>query len=69
MNKGDKTMSRTWKEFIDNLKEKWIGKKVIYDKKTYHVVDVDYNGFLLIDRKTRFNDTTAVSIASVTIVQ
>ena len=62
-------MSRTWKEYIDNMKEKWIGKKVIYDKKTYHVVNVDYNGFLLIDRKTRFNDTTAVSEASVIIVQ
>jgi len=62
-------MSRTWKEYIGNMKEEWTGKRVIYDKKTYHVVDVDYNGFLLIDRKTRFNDTTAVSKASVTIVQ
>ena len=61
-------MSETWKEYIDNMKEKWVGKEVTYDKKTYHVVDVDYNGLLLIDRKTRFNDTTAVSKASVTIV-
>ena len=62
-------MSGTWKEFIDNMKEKWVGKKVIYDKKISHVVDVDYNGFLLIDRKTQFNDTTAVSETSVTIVK
>ena len=40
--KGSEDMG-TWKEHIDKLKSQWIGK--------HRVVDVDYNGLLLIDKK------------------
>lgn len=55
----------TWKEYIENLKSEWIGKSVIYENETYNVVDVDYNGFLYIDKKAKHTDTTAVSISSI----
>ena len=55
----------TYKEYIEELKKKWIGKIVIYENKKYKVVDVDYNGMLLIDKKVRFTDTTAVAIFNV----
>lgn len=50
----------SYREFIDSLKKEYIGKEVIYENKRYHIVDVDYNGMLLIDKKTQFTDTTAV---------
>jgi len=53
-------ISGTWQEYILQLKQKWIGRSVLYENKRYRVVDVDYNGFLLIDRKTQYTDTTAV---------
>lgn len=56
----------TYREYIENLKNEWIGQSVIYESEKYNVVDVDYNGFLLIDKKARFTDTTAVSILDVT---
>lgn len=55
----------TYKEYIEKLKKKWIGKTVIYENKKYKVVDVDYNGMLLIDKKARYTDTTAVSSLTV----
>lgn len=59
----------TYKEYIEELKKKWIGKIVIYENKKYKVVDVDYNGMLLIDKKVRFTDTTAVAIFNVSEVK
>lgn len=51
----------TYKERIALDRQYWIGKKVLYvDGNIYHVVDVDYNGALLIDKPARFTDTTAV---------
>lgn len=55
----------TYREYIDKLKKEWIGKIVIYENEKYNVVNVDYNGMLLIDKKAYFTDTTAVSILSV----
>ena len=57
----------TWKEYIERLKNRWIGKTVIYQNQKYNVVGVDYNGLLLIDKKARHTDTTAVSISDVKI--
>lgn len=51
----------TWKEYIENLKSRWIGKSIEFESKRYKVVDVDYNGILLIDRRARFTETTAVA--------
>lgn len=49
-----------YSQYIAEKRERWIGKKVMYKGWIHTVVDVDYNGCLMIDRKTRFNDTTAV---------
>lgn len=57
----------TYKEYIESKKRKWIGKNVKYEDKIYKVVDVDYNGILLINKKARFTDTTAVSELNVTL--
>lgn len=51
-----------YSEWIDTIKDKWIGKTVRFQGKTYTVVDVDYNGALLIDKKAEFTDTTAVAV-------
>ena len=55
----------TYKEYIEKLKSEWIGKEVVYENEKHKVVDVDYNGMLLIDKKARMTDTTAVAISSV----
>lgn len=52
----------TYREWIENRKKEWIGKRVKFDGGIYNVVDVDYNGFLLIDKRARYTDTTAVAI-------
>lgn len=49
-----------YKKWIEEQREKWIGEKVIYEGREYTVIDVDYNGGLLIDKKAQFTDTTAV---------
>ena len=59
----------TWREYIEGMKKKWIGKKVMFDNEKYKVVDVDYNGALLIDKKARFTETTAVSTSMVNVVE
>ena len=55
----------TYSEYIDKLKKEWVGKSVIYDNKKYNVVDVDYNGMLLVDKRAFHTDTTAVTISSI----
>lgn len=59
----------TYKEWIEKLKREWIGKSVLYQDRTYNVVDVDYNGMLLINKKAEQTDTTAVSITSITVLE
>ena len=59
----------TYSEWIEKLKDQWIGKKVIFENKQYTVVDVDYNGALLIDKKARMTDTTAVGVSDIKTVQ
>lgn len=50
----------TWREYIESMKTKWIGRRVEWDGMPYTVVDVDYNGGLLIDMPAQFTDTTSV---------
>ena len=59
---------RTYKKWIESKKNKWIGKRVKYNESIYNVVDVDYNGFLLIDKKARFTETTAVATYHVLLI-
>ena len=54
-----------YSEYIEGLKKAWIGKSVLFENEVYTVIDVDYNGSLLIDKKARFTDTTAVGIEMV----
>lgn len=51
----------TYKEYIEADRARWVGSVVRYRGHEYTVVDVDYNGGLLIDKKATFTDTTAVS--------
>ena len=57
----------TYRSYINMKRSEWIGKKVIYsgDNNVYTVVDVDYNGALLINKPARFTDTTAVDLIKV----
>ena len=52
----------TYREWIESRKNEWIGKRVKFEGEIYNIVDVDYNGFLLIDRKARYTETTAVAV-------
>lgn len=51
----------SYKDYIEALKHVWIGKKIEYGYCIYTVIDVDYNGMLLIDKKATFTDTTAIN--------
>lgn len=55
----------TYREWIESRKNEWIGKRVKFEGEIYNVVDVDYNGFLLIDKKAQYTDTTAVSVCHI----
>lgn len=50
-----------YRDYIENKRREWIGKTVSYEGKQYKVIDVDYNGALLIDKPAQFTDTTAIS--------
>lgn len=55
----------TYREGIENMKKEWVGKKVRFRGHKYTVVDVDYNGSLMIDLPNQFNPTTAISVGMV----
>lgn len=59
---------KSYSEWIKELKSEWIGKEVIYENNKYIVVDVDYNGLILIDKKAKFTETTAVASYKVKVV-
>ena len=50
-----------YRDFIEGMKKTWVGQLVEFEGKTYTVVDVDYNGSLMIDKPAQFTATTAVS--------
>ena len=50
-----------YREFIENKKRFWVGKKVMYAGEQHTVVGIDYNGALLIDRPTQWNETTSIA--------
>ena len=56
---------RDYKQYIQEMKAKWTGKKVSYQGEIFTVVDVDYNGGLLLNKKAKYTDTTAVDAAHV----
>ena len=52
----------TWREYIEKERKLYIGRKVQYEDKIYTVVDVDYNGVILIDKHAKFTPTTAIGL-------
>ena len=59
--------TKTYNEWIEQLKKEWIGKTVSYQGEQFKVVNVDYNGTLWIDKpycytKTYTANHTAISI-------
>lgn len=50
-----------YKDYIESKRREWIGKQVSYKGTIYTVLDVDYNGALLINKPAQFTDTTAIS--------
>ena len=59
----------TWKNYIEEMRKEWIGRIVKFDGIEYTVVDVDYNGSLMIDKKARFTDTTAVLPTMIDVIK
>lgn len=58
-----------WRDYITSLRNEWVGRTVEYDGQNYKVLDVDYNGALLINKKARFTDDTAVSVTQVKVIE
>lgn len=52
----------TYREHIEELRSRWVGKDISYKGERHTIVDVDYNGSFLIDKPARFTDTTAIAI-------
>lgn len=50
----------SWKEYIEELRNEFTGKKVRYEGEIYTITHVDYNGIIHIDKPTEHNWTTAV---------
>ena len=50
----------SYRDLIEQERAEFIGRKVLYKGQPHTIVGVDYNGGLLIDKKTEFNDTTSV---------
>ena len=51
-----------YQEYLRSYYAKYIGARVRYNGSIHTVIDVDYNGVLLIDIPTDHAETTAISI-------
>lgn len=51
----------SYRELVERERAEYIGRKVLYKGEEHKIVDVDYNGALLIDLPAKFTETTAVS--------
>lgn len=52
----------SYQEYLRSMYAKYIGARVRYNGRSYKVIDVDYNGFLLIDIPSDHAETTAVNL-------
>ena len=50
----------TWKNYIKELENKYLGTKAYWNGELYTIVKVDYNGVLHINLPNKYNNTTAV---------
>ena len=51
----------TYRELVERERKQYIGRTAFYKGEEFKIVDVDYNGAIMINKKARFTDTTAVS--------
>ena len=58
----------SYQEYLRSMYAKYIGAQVRYNGRLYKVIDVDYNGFLLIDIPSDHAETTAVNLNQITEV-
>ena len=58
----------SYQEYLRSIYAKYIGAQVRYNGRLYKVIDVDYNGFLLIDIPSDHAETTAVNLNQITEV-
>ena len=49
-----------YRDYIEELKKKWVGNPVFYDGAVYKVIGVDYNGGILINKADEFKGDCAV---------
>lgn len=47
--------------YLEELKNKWMDRKVIFEGIVYTVIGIDSNGALLIDKADQFKTDTAVA--------
>jgi len=52
----------TYREMIRRMRDKWIGREVQFSGTKYRVIDVDYNGCLVIDKPAQFTETTVIGV-------
>lgn len=60
---------RPYKDYIETLRRRYVGKRAQYAGAEYTIVSVDYNGFLLINKPGRYTATTAVDPCNVTVIE
>ena len=58
----------SYQEYLRSMYAKYIGALVRYNGRLYKVIEVDYNGMLLIDIPSDHAETTAVSLNQITEV-
>lgn len=51
----------SYRDLIEQERKEYTGRACTYKGEPHTIVDVDYNGGLLIDLKAEYTDTTAVS--------
>lgn len=58
----------SYHEYLRSMYTKYIWARVRYNGRLYSVIDVDYNGMLLIDIPSDHAETTAVNLNQITEV-
>lgn len=50
----------SYRDLVEQERREYIGRDVIYKGERHKIVDVDWNGAIMIDLKARFTETTAL---------
>lgn len=57
------------KTFYDQMREKWVGKTIMYRGEWHTVVDVDHNGGILIDLADSVKNDTAIKPSDIEAIR